>query len=96
MAENQLNVNVSFEGELAKYLKDIAEIDNKTVAEILVHLATEALEEDIELSKMIAERDVEGAELIRAEDVDWDKILSAGTFCTKCQQPIDQNSPTTH
>ncbi|KLT22540.1 putative addiction module toxin, RelE/StbE [Wolbachia endosymbiont of Armadillidium vulgare str. wVulC] len=71
MAENQLNVNVSFEGELAKYLKDIAEIDNKTVAEILVHLATEALEEDIELSKMIAERDVEGAELIRGEDVDW-------------------------
>ncbi len=61
-----------------------------------MHLATEALEEDIELSKMIAERDVEGAELIRAEDVDWDKILSAGTFCTKCQQPIDQNSPTTH
>lgn len=71
MSENQLNVNVSFEGELAKYLKDIAEIDNKTVAEILVHLATEALEEDIELSKMIAERDVEGAELIRGEDVDW-------------------------
>ncbi|WP_244663091.1 MULTISPECIES: hypothetical protein [unclassified Wolbachia] len=27
MAENQLNVNVSFEGELAKYLKDIAEQD---------------------------------------------------------------------
>ncbi|MBC6685699.1 hypothetical protein H9I48_00225 [Wolbachia pipientis] len=53
------------------WLKDIAEIDNKTVAEILVHLATEALEEDIELSKMIAERDVEGAELIRGEDVDW-------------------------
>ncbi|WP_341823700.1 hypothetical protein [Wolbachia endosymbiont (group A) of Agelastica alni] len=79
MAQEKLNVTVSFEGELAQYLKDIAEIDNKNVAEILVHLATEALEEDIELSKMIAERDVEGAELIRGEDVDWDKILSEET-----------------
>lgn len=96
MAENQLNVNVSFEGELAKYLKDIAEIDNKTAEEVLVSLVREALEEDIELSKIANERDIDGAELIRAEDVDWDKILSAGTFCTKCQQPIDQNSPTTH
>ncbi|WP_264723362.1 MULTISPECIES: type II toxin-antitoxin system RelE family toxin [unclassified Wolbachia] len=79
MYQEKLNVNVSFEGELAQYLKDIAEIDNKTVAEILMHLVTEALEEDIKLSKMIAERDVEGAELIRGEDVDWDKILSEET-----------------
>ncbi|MGL9759437.1 MAG: hypothetical protein ACR5LA_12130 [Wolbachia sp.] len=47
MAQNQLSVNISFENELAQYLKDIAEIDNKTVAEVLVSLVREALEEDI-------------------------------------------------
>lgn len=78
MAQNQLNVTVSFEGELAQYLKDIAEIDNKSVEEMLVHLVTEALEEDIECSKIIEERkrNIDDEELVRAEDVDWDEVLS--------------------
>ena len=81
MTQNQLNVTVSFEGELAQYLKDIAEIDNKTVEEMLVHLVTEALEEDIECAKIIEERErnIDDEELIRAEDVDWDEILSEET-----------------
>ncbi|GFR08647.1 hypothetical protein TNCT_389261 [Trichonephila clavata] len=76
MDQEKLNVTVSFEGELARYLKDIAEIDNRTVKEMLVHLVTEALEEDIEFSKMIEKQDADGEELIRAEDVDWDEVLS--------------------
>ncbi|WP_395461544.1 type II toxin-antitoxin system RelE/ParE family toxin [Wolbachia endosymbiont (group A) of Therophilus tumidulus] len=69
MDQEKLNVTVSFEGELARYLKDIAEIDNRTVEEMLVHLVTEALEEDIEFSKMIEKQDADGEELIRTEDV---------------------------
>ncbi|WP_264338629.1 hypothetical protein [Wolbachia endosymbiont (group A) of Cheilosia soror] len=60
MDQEKLNVTVSFEGELARYLKDIAEIDNRTVEEMLVHLVTEALEEDIEFSKMIEKQDADG------------------------------------
>ncbi|MDG7056615.1 MAG: hypothetical protein LKM43_00445 [Wolbachia endosymbiont of Penenirmus auritus] len=79
MAQEKLNVTVSFEGELAQYLKDIAEIDNRTVEEMLVHLVTEALEEDIEFSKMIEKQDIDDEEVINAEDVDWDEILSEET-----------------
>ncbi|MDG7052364.1 MAG: hypothetical protein LKM45_00530 [Wolbachia endosymbiont of Alcedoecus sp.] len=76
--QEKLNVTISFEGELAQYLKDIAEIDNRSVEEMLVHLVTEALEEDIECSKIIEERkrNIDDEELVRAEDVDWDEVLS--------------------
>ncbi|WCR59238.1 MAG: hypothetical protein PG978_000674 [Wolbachia endosymbiont of Ctenocephalides felis wCfeF] len=65
------NVTVNFEGELAQYLKDIAEIDNRSVEEMLVHLVTEALEEDIEFSKMIERQDIDDEEVINAEDMNW-------------------------
>ncbi len=63
MDQEKLNITVSFEGELAQYLKDIAEIDNKTVEEVLVSLAREALEEDIVMSKVADEYDIDGAEV---------------------------------
>lgn len=93
MAQEVLNVNVSFEGELAQYLTDMAEIENKTIQEVLVDFVKEEIEAsklsedddeidevDIELAKLSLERDARGDEEIRSEDVNWDRILSAKTI----------------
>lgn len=73
MAQSQkkLNINVSFENELAEYLTDMAEIENKTIQEVLVGFVKEEFEEDIELSKIADERDVEGMEVVDYKDVKW-------------------------
>jgi RHH-type rel operon transcriptional repressor/antitoxin RelB len=88
----KLSVSVSFENELAQYLMDMAEIQNKTIAEIVNDLVEEELEAsklseddeidevDIELAKLSLERDARGDEEITSEDVDWDRILSAKTI----------------
>lgn len=85
MAQSQerLNVNVSFEGEFAQYLTDMAKIQNKTIAEIVKDLVEEELEvsklsEDdkmdegeIALADLSLKRDVLGAKRIKYEDVKW-------------------------
>lgn len=82
MAQNQkkLNINVSFEGEFAQYLTEVAKAWNKTIPEVLVYLVKEEFEAEKEMAKIIKERDVPDAKTVRNEDVDWDKILSAKTI----------------
>ena len=50
MSQNQkkLNVNVNFENELAQYLADMAEMQNKTIQEVLVDLVEEGFEANIQ------------------------------------------------
>ncbi|XGA08509.1 MAG: hypothetical protein U0X86_000752 [Wolbachia endosymbiont of Xenopsylla cheopis] len=50
MSQNQkkLSVNVSFENELAQYLTDMAEMQNKTIQEVLVDLVEEVFEANIQ------------------------------------------------
>lgn len=69
MAQSQkkLNINISFEGESAQYLIDIANLENKTVQEVLASFVREELEEDKELAK-IADDD---AETVDYKDVKW-------------------------
>ncbi len=45
------NVSVSFTGELAQYLIDMTEIENKTIEEVLVNFVKEAFEAKKEKSK---------------------------------------------
>ncbi|VVC31262.1 Toxin RelE-like domain,Toxin-antitoxin system, RelE/ParE toxin family, partial [Cinara cedri] len=70
MAQSQkkLNINISFENELAQYLTDMAEMENKTIQEVLVSFVKEEFEEDIELSKIADERDAEGTEIVDYKD----------------------------
>ncbi|WP_353277768.1 hypothetical protein [Wolbachia endosymbiont (group A) of Agelastica alni] len=79
-SQKKLNVNVSFEGELAQYLTEVAEAWNKTIPEVLVYLVKEEFEAEKEMAEIIKERDVPDAKMVRNEDVDWDKILSAKTI----------------
>lgn len=90
--QERLNVNVSFEGEFAQYLTEVAKIQNKTIEEVVKDLVEEEVEAsklseddeidevDTELAKLSLERDARGDEEIRSEDVDWDRILSAKTI----------------
>ncbi|WP_341808568.1 hypothetical protein [Wolbachia endosymbiont (group E) of Neria commutata] len=85
MAQEVLNVNVSFEGELAQYLTDMAEIENKTIQEVLVDFVKEEIEArkldeedddgideaDIALARLAASRNVPGAKRVKYEDVKW-------------------------
>ncbi|GHM58882.1 MAG: hypothetical protein sL5_09830 [Candidatus Mesenet longicola] len=76
MAQSQkkLNINVSFENELAQYLADMAEMQNKTIQEVLVDLVEEVFEADEgekELVKLSLERDIPGAKRVKYEDVKW-------------------------
>jgi RHH-type rel operon transcriptional repressor/antitoxin RelB len=86
MAQSQkkLNINVSFEGEFAKYLIEMAEIQGRTVAEIVKDLVEEELEAskmseeddeideaDIALAKLAVSRNVPSAKRIKYEDVKW-------------------------
>ncbi|WP_253303277.1 hypothetical protein [Wolbachia endosymbiont of Phyllotreta cruciferae] len=82
MAQSQkkLNINVSFEGEFAQYLTEVAKAWNKTIPEVLVCLVKEEFEAEKEMAEIIKERDVPDAKTVRNEDVDWDKILSAKTI----------------
>ncbi|MBV2145311.1 MULTISPECIES: hypothetical protein [unclassified Wolbachia] len=82
MAQSQkkLNINVSFEGEFAQYLTEVAKAWNKTIPEVLVCLVKEEFEAEKEMAEIIKERDVPDAKTVRSEDVDWDKILSAKTI----------------
>lgn len=82
MAQSQkkLNINVSFEGEFAQYLTEVAKAWNKTIPEVLVCLVKEEFEAEKEMAEIIKERDVSDAKTVRSEDVDWDKILSAKTI----------------
>ncbi|MBA8758298.1 hypothetical protein HCR18_04500 [Wolbachia pipientis] len=92
MAQSQerLNVNVNFEGKFAQYLIEMAEVQNRTIEEVVKDLVEEEIEAsklseeddeidelDIELAKLSLERDARGDEEIRSEDVDWNKVLSA-------------------
>ncbi|RDD34051.1 hypothetical protein Wcon_01914 [Wolbachia endosymbiont of Cylisticus convexus] len=91
-SQKKLNVNVSFEGELAQYLTEVAKIQNKTIEEVVKDLVEEEVEAsklseddeidevDTELAKLSLERDARGDEEIGSEDVDWDRILSAKTI----------------
>jgi len=85
MAQSQkkLNINVSFEGEFAQYLTEVAKAWNKTIPEVLVCLVKEEFEAEKEMAEIIKERDVPGAKTVRNEDVDWDKILSAKTTASE-------------
>lgn len=82
MAQSQkkLNINVSFEGEFAQYLTEVAKAWSKTIPEVLVCLVKEEFEAEKEMAEIIKERDVPDAKTVRSEDVDWDKILSAKTI----------------
>ncbi|MBS9530219.1 hypothetical protein INQ25_02220 [Wolbachia endosymbiont of Rhagoletis cerasi] len=79
-SQKKLNINVSFEGEFAQYLTEIAKAWNKTIPEVLVCLVKEEFEAEKEMAKIIKERDVPDAKMVKNEDVDWDKILSAKTI----------------
>ncbi|MBD0392014.1 hypothetical protein IC220_06235 [Wolbachia endosymbiont of Pentalonia nigronervosa] len=68
--QKKLNINVSFEGESAQYLIDIANLENKTVQEILASFVREELEEDKELAE-IANESNDDAETIDYKDVKW-------------------------
>ncbi|VVC27623.1 Hypothetical protein CINCED_3A021340 [Cinara cedri] len=82
MAQSQkkLNINVSFEGEFAQYLTEVAQAWNKTIPEVLVCLVKEEFEAEKEMAEIIKERDMPEAKTVRNEDIDWDKILSAKTI----------------
>ncbi|WGJ61763.1 hypothetical protein [Wolbachia endosymbiont of Frankliniella intonsa] len=82
MAQGQkkVNVSVSFEGEFAQYLIEVAKAWNKTIPEVLVCLVKEEFEAEKEMAEIIKERDVPDAKTVKNEDVDWDKILSAKTI----------------
>lgn len=82
MAQSQkkLNVNVSFEGEFAQYLTEVAKTWNKTIPEVLVCLVKEEFEAEKEMAEIIKERDVPDAKTVKNEDVDWDRVLSAKTI----------------
>ncbi|WP_168464342.1 hypothetical protein [Wolbachia endosymbiont of Ctenocephalides felis wCfeT] len=71
MAQNRINVNVSFENELAEYLTKMAEIQGKTIPEVLVDFVKEELEEDIELSKIADDRLSEGEEEVEDGESIW-------------------------
>ncbi|MCX3065190.1 hypothetical protein [Wolbachia endosymbiont of Drosophila pseudotakahashii] len=70
-SQKKLNVNVSFEGELAQYLTEVAEAWSKTIPEVLVYLVKEEFEAEKEMAEIIKERDVPGAKTVAHEDVDW-------------------------
>lgn len=76
----KLNVNVSFEGEFAQYLTEVAETWNKTIPEVLIALVKEEFEAEKEMAEIIKERDIPDVKTIRNEDVNWNKILSAKTI----------------
>ncbi|GFQ65648.1 uncharacterized protein TNCT_611231 [Trichonephila clavata] len=59
-SQKKLNVNVSFDSKLAQYLTEMAEIQNKTIPEVLVGLVEEEFEEDVELSEIADDRLSEG------------------------------------
>lgn len=85
MAQERLSVNVSFEGEFAHYLTEMAKIQNRTIEEIVKDLVEEEIEvsklsEDdeimdegeIALLELAAKRNVPGAKIIRHEDIKWE------------------------
>ncbi|MBD0392157.1 hypothetical protein IC220_07020 [Wolbachia endosymbiont of Pentalonia nigronervosa] len=78
--QKKLNINVSFEGEFAQYLTEVAQAWNKTIPEVLVCLVKEEFEAEKEMAEIIKERDMPEAKTVRNEDIDWDKILSAKTI----------------
>ncbi|WP_264703051.1 hypothetical protein [Wolbachia endosymbiont (group A) of Volucella inflata] len=78
--QERLNVNVSFEGEFAQYLTEVAKTWNKTIPEVLVCLVKEEFEAEKEMAEIIKERDMPDAKTVKNEDVDWDKVLSAKTI----------------
>ncbi|WP_339047492.1 hypothetical protein [Candidatus Mesenet endosymbiont of Phosphuga atrata] len=72
--QKKLNINVSFDNELAQYLTDMAEMQNKTIQEVLVDFVEEGFEADegeIALVKLSLERDTSGAKRVKYEDVKW-------------------------
>ncbi|MDN5247947.1 MAG: hypothetical protein QWI36_02300 [Wolbachia endosymbiont of Tyrophagus putrescentiae] len=83
-SHERLNINVSFDGESAQYLIDIAEIQGKTIAEVIKDLVEgerevnklsegddEIDEADIALAELSLKRDVPGAKRIKFEDIEW-------------------------
>ncbi|MBS9530220.1 hypothetical protein INQ25_02225 [Wolbachia endosymbiont of Rhagoletis cerasi] len=71
MTQSQKKLNVSFEGELAQYLTEVAEAWNKTIPEVLVCLVKEEFEAEKEMAEIIKERDVPGTKTVAHENVDW-------------------------
>lgn len=71
----KLNINVSFEGELAHYLTKVAEAWNKTIPEVLVYIVKEEFESEKEMDEIIKEPDVPGAKTVAYKDVDWGMTL---------------------
>lgn len=73
MVQNQkrLDINVSFEGELAQYLIEIAELWGKTIPEVLACFVKEEPEAEKEMAEIIKERDIESTETVAHKDVDW-------------------------
>lgn len=84
-SQERLSVNVSFEGEFAHYLIEMAKVQNRTIEEIVKDLVEEEIEvsklsEDdeimdegeIALLELAAKRNVPGAKIIRHEDIKWE------------------------
>ncbi|APR99224.1 hypothetical protein ASM33_07370 [Wolbachia endosymbiont of Folsomia candida] len=82
--QERLSVNVSFEGEFAQYLTDMAKIQNRTIEEVVKDLVEEEIEvsklsEDddemdegeIALAELSLKRDVPGAKRIKYENIKW-------------------------
>ncbi|MDE5062243.1 hypothetical protein [Wolbachia endosymbiont of Drosophila tsacasi] len=70
-SQKKLNVNVSFDSKLAQYLTEMAEIQNKTISEVLVDLVEEEFEEDVELSEIADDRLSEGEEEVEDDENIW-------------------------
>jgi hypothetical protein len=57
--QKKLDVNVSFENELAEYLVEMAEMENKTIQEVLANFVREEFEAEKEMVEIIKEHDAE-------------------------------------
>ncbi|TVS87670.1 hypothetical protein COM43_003395 [Wolbachia pipientis] len=70
-SQKKLNVNVSFDSKLAQYLTEMAEIQNKTIPEVLVGLVEEEFKEDVELPEIADDRLSEGEEEVEDDENIW-------------------------